>query len=90
MAHRVLEIQDDGTSLEVEINRSNLASGKAYLIVDKEGANIYLFLGRTTGVRMKFIGAHAAQNLKTEYGNGYKVKSVDEGDEPPDLLSILG
>jgi hypothetical protein len=84
------EIREDGTSFEIEVNKANLTSTKAYLIVDKESANIYIWLGRKAGVRMRFIGAHAAQNLKTEYGNGYKVKSLDEGDEPPNFLSILG
>ncbi|UCE10031.1 MAG: hypothetical protein JSW61_13835 [Candidatus Thorarchaeota archaeon] len=84
------EIQDDGTSLEIEVNRAKLASEKAYLIVDKEGAKIYIWLGRTAGVRMRFISAHAAQNLKTEYGNGYRVWSLDEGEEPSNFLRILG
>ncbi|MFW9888306.1 MAG: hypothetical protein ACFFER_09000, partial [Candidatus Thorarchaeota archaeon] len=41
------------------------------------------------GIRRKFIGARVATNLRTEYGFHFKVRAVDEGEEPPTFFSAL-
>lgn len=83
------EIHDDGTSAEVELTRDTLESSKAYCIIDDESSCIYLWKGRKTGVRKKFIGAQVASSLRSQFGSHYKVRPLDEGDEPPSFFNVI-
>ena len=84
------EVYDDGTSVEVKMSSATLSSDKTFCIVDGESNNIYLWKGRTTGVRKKFIGAQVASNLRVEHGFKFKVKPLDEGEEPEGFFGLLG
>ena len=67
----------------------NLESTKVVCVVDDETKSIYLWKGTQAGVRRKFIGARVATNLRTEYGFNFKVRPVDEGEEPPTFFTAL-
>ena len=84
------EVYDDGTSAEVKMSSTILSSDKTFCIIDCESNNIYLWKGRTTGVRKKFIGAQVASNLRAEHGFKFKVKPLDEGEEPEGFFGLLG
>lgn len=83
------EVQEDGTLNEVELTKEDLHSGLVVCIVDDETKSIYLWKGSQAGVRVKFIGARVATNLRTEYGFHFKVRPLDEGEEPPTFFSAL-
>ncbi|TFH11241.1 MAG: hypothetical protein E4H14_01085 [Candidatus Thorarchaeota archaeon] len=83
------EVQEDGTLTEVEISKEYLSSTLVICIVDDETKSIYLWKGSQAGVRVKFIGARVATNLRTEYGFNFKVRSIDEGEEPPTFFTAL-
>jgi hypothetical protein len=83
------EVQEDGTLNEIELTKDDLNSNLVVCIVDDETKSIYLWKGSQAGVRVKFIGARVATNLRTEYGFNFKVRPLDEGEEPPTFFSAL-
>jgi hypothetical protein len=85
---QAFEVCDDGTSQEVEVSKITLSSNSVYCIVDNSNKSIYLWKGSTCGVRKRFAGAQTASRLRHEQGSGFRVKPLDEGEEPSDMLSI--
>jgi len=83
------EVLEDGTLNEVELTKDDLTSTIVVCVVDDETKSIYLWKGTQAGVRRKFIGARVATNLRTEYGFNFKVRSIDEGEEPPTFFTAL-
>jgi hypothetical protein len=83
------EVLEDGTLNEVEMTKDDLESTKVVCVVDDETKSIYLWKGTQAGVRRKFIGARVATNLRTEYGFHFKVRPLDEGEEPPTFFTAL-
>ncbi len=83
------EVQEDGTLNEVELTKEDLVSDKVVCVVDDETKSIYLWKGSQAGVRVKFIGARVATNLRTECGFHFKVRPLDEGEEPPTFFTAL-
>jgi len=84
-----LEMQDDGTSIEISINRNSLASNQVLCVIDDEGKNVFLWLGKEAHVRKRFVGATTASKLRDEQGTGFRVRSLDEGDEPDQFFNSL-
>lgn len=83
------EVSEDGTLQEVELTKDDLDATKVVCVVDDETKSIYLWKGVQAGIRKKFIGARVATNLRTEYGFNFKVRPVDEGEEPPTFFTAL-
>ncbi|MFX0107647.1 MAG: hypothetical protein ACFE7R_05150 [Candidatus Hodarchaeota archaeon] len=83
------EVSEDGTLQEVELTKEELDSAKVVCVVDDETKSIYLWKGSQAGIRKKFIGARVATNLRTEYGFHFKVRPLDEGEEPPTFFTAL-
>lgn len=83
------EVMEDGTLNEVELSKDDLTSTIVVCVVDDETKSIYLWKGSQAGVRRKFIGARVATNLRTEYGFHFKVRPLDEGEEPPTFFTAL-
>lgn len=83
------EVLEDGTLSEIEISKDDLTSTFVVCVIDDETKSIYLWKGSQAGVRRKFIGARVATNLRTEYGFQFKVRSIDEGEEPPTFFTAL-
>lgn len=83
------EVMEDGTLNEVELTKDDLTSTIVVCIVDDDTKSIYLWKGSQAGVRRKFIGARVATNLRTEYGFNFKVRPLDEGEEPPTFFTAL-
>lgn len=84
-----LEMNDDGTSVEVCINKNNLSSDSVLCVVDDEGKNVFLWLGKNAHVRKRFVGARTASKLRDEQGTGFRVRSLDEGHEPDQFFNSL-
>ncbi len=83
------DVAEDGTLSEVELTKETLDSTKVVCVIDDETKSIYLWKGSQAGIRRKFIGARVATNLRTEYGFHFKVRPLDEGEEPPTFFSAL-
>ncbi|NOR38582.1 MAG: hypothetical protein GQ580_03225 [Candidatus Thorarchaeota archaeon] len=83
------EVFEDGTLQEIELTKGNLDSTKVLCVVDDSSKSIYLWKGGQANIRKKFIGARVATNLRSEYGFNFKVRPVDEGEEPPTFFTAL-
>jgi hypothetical protein len=83
------QVEEDGTLQEVEISKADLDSGIVVCVVDDATKSIYLWKGSQAGIRRKFVGARVATNLRTEYGFNFKVRPLDEGEEPPTFWTAL-
>ncbi|TFG97229.1 hypothetical protein E4H12_09165 [Candidatus Thorarchaeota archaeon] len=83
------EVMEDGTLNEIELTKDDLASTLVVCVVDDDTKSIYLWKGSQAGVRRKFIGARVATNLRTEYGFNFKVRPIDEGEEPPSFFTAM-
>jgi len=83
------EVSEDGTLREVELTKAGLDSAKVVCVVDDETKSIYLWKGSRADIRRKFVGARVATNLRTEYGFHFKVRPVEEGEEPPTFFTAL-
>ncbi|MGQ4873737.1 MAG: hypothetical protein ACP6IY_06635 [Promethearchaeia archaeon] len=51
------------------------------LFVDPKRYRVWIWQGANTTTRMKFISAKIAPSIRDKYGIGYKITSVDEGNE---------
>ncbi len=83
------EVFEDGTLQELELTKETLDSTKVLCVVDDSSKSIYLWKGSQANIRRKFIGARVATNLRSEYGFNFKVRPVDEGEEPPTFFTAL-
>ncbi len=83
------EMEDDGTSHEIDLTKNTLESDRVYCIVDDTTKNIYLWLGKNAGVRKRFVGAQQASKIRVEYGFNFSVKSLDEGEEPSTFMTAI-
>ena len=83
------EVFEDGTLQELELTKESLDSTKVLCVVDDSSKSIYLWKGSQANIRRKFIGARVATNLRSEYGFNFKVRPVDEGEEPPTFFTAL-
>jgi len=84
-----LAMQDDGTSVEVCVNRNSLPSDSVLCVIDDEGKNVFLWLGKDANVRKRFVGAQTASQLRTEQGSGFRVRSLDQGEESDQFFNSL-
>lgn len=84
-----LEMQEDGTTLSVDINRESLQPDQVFCVVDDTNKNVYIWLGKEANVRKRFVGAQVAGKIRGELSTGFRVRSLDQGDEPAHFFNSL-
>jgi hypothetical protein len=84
-----LEMLEDGTTLDVNLTKEDLQEDKVFCIVDNTNKSVYIWLGREANVRKRFVGAQVAGKIRGELANGFRVRSLDQGDEPTDFFNSL-
>jgi hypothetical protein len=84
-----LEMQEDGTTLSVNINRESLLPDRVFCVIDNTNKNVYIWLGKEANVRKRFVGAQVAGRIRGELSTGFRVRSLDQGDEPVDFFNSL-
>ncbi len=84
-----LLVFDDGTHTEIELSRSDLDRSRVYCFVDDHARVIYIWLGREATVRLRFVGASVAAIARKDVGLHYRVRSIDEGEEPQEFLDLF-
>jgi hypothetical protein len=83
------EMCEDGTAQEVSVTRETLHSENVYCVIDSSSKSVFIWSGRNACVRKKFVGARNASRIRVEQGFNYRVKPVDEGEEPSDFINSL-
>ncbi len=61
-----------------------------FIIVDSLDKEIWMWIGKNASIRKKFIATQNAPNIRDKYGIDFKIKTVDEGNEPPEFKEIVG
>ena len=93
MGTQIFQINPDGTTSEVVTEgpiKDVLKTEECYVLVADEYRKVYLWKGLGSNVRSKFIGAKRSQDIRGQVGLMYAVIPLDEGDEEPDFLKLIG
>ena len=93
MGIQVFKINPDGTTTQIETEgaiKEVLKTEECYVVVADEHRKVYLWKGIESNVRSKFIGAKRSQDIRGQVGLMYAVIPLDEGDEDPDFLKLIG
>ena len=90
---QVFKILPDGNTEEIKTEgpiKDILKTEECYVIVADEYRKVYLWKGIGSNVRSKFIGAKRSQDIRGQVGLMYAVIPLDEGEEDPDFLKLIG
>ena len=86
-------INPNGTTTKIKLEgpiKDKLRSEECYVIVSDEYRKVYLWKGVNSNVRSKFIGAKRSQDIRGQVGMHFAVVPLDEGEEDPDFLKLIG
>ncbi len=84
-----LELLDDGTHVPLDVKKENLQPNRVFCIVHEPTKSIYLWKGSKAGVRKQLAGALAATEIRLEQGTKFRVRAIDQGEEPAVFLNSL-
>jgi len=93
MGIQVFKINPDGTTTQIETEgaiKEVLKTEECYVLVADEYRKVFLWKGIESNVRSKFIGAKRSQDIRGQVGLMYAVIPLDEGEEDPDFLKLIG
>jgi len=86
MPMQPLEIYDVEETGELVLKHKNLKAAlitdNTIMIVNHDDKTIILWIGKGSSTRIKFAAARASRRFLTDRGLSYRVKTVDEGEEP--------
>jgi hypothetical protein len=90
---QIFKINPDGTTTELTTSgaiKDIMEPNECYVLVADDIRKVFLWIGSKSNVRSKFIGAKRSQEIRGQVGLHYSTDSIDEGDEPADLIKIMG
>ena len=90
---QVFLINPDGTTTELTSEgpiKNVLKTEECYVLVADEVRRVFLWKGVKSSVRSKFIGAKRSQEIRGQVGMHYAVVPLDEGEEDPEFIKIIG
>lgn len=67
-----------------------LNSDKILLFVDIHDKKVWIWGGKNTSTRMKFISAQEAPKIRDKHDMTFRISSVDDGDETAAFKIIVG
>ena len=67
-----------------------LDSDKILLFVDIHDKKVWMWEGKNTSTRMKFISAQEAPKIRDKHDMTFRISSVDDGDETAAFKIIVG
>lgn len=79
-----LEVQENVPLFEI------LDSNKILLFVDKHNNKVWIWEGKNTNPRMKFMSVQAAPNIRDKHDISFTITSVDEGEETAAFKILVG
>ncbi|MFX1275940.1 MAG: hypothetical protein ACFFBP_16745 [Promethearchaeota archaeon] len=82
--YEIVDLDDE----DVSIN-SLLSTDKILYFIDSRNSIVWVWEGKSTNTKMKFIAAKIASNIRDKYGITYNISIVDEDNEPEEFLSII-
>ncbi|MHA2037962.1 MAG: hypothetical protein ACW972_07565 [Promethearchaeota archaeon] len=67
-----------------------LDSDKILIFVDMHGEKVWMWEGKNTSTRMKFISAQEAPKIRDKHDMTFTISSVDDGDETAAFKILVG
>lgn len=67
-----------------------LDSNKILLFVDGHDGNVWIWQGKNTTTRMKFVSAQTAPHIRDKHDISFMIHSVDEGEEIAAFKILVG
>ena len=67
-----------------------LDSNKILLFVDKHESKVWIWEGKNTNPRNKFISARKAPNIRNKHDFSFTITSVDDGEETAAFKILVG
>ncbi len=64
-------------------------TNEVYIVVDEISHKCFLWKGKNSRIRSKFIGAKKSQDVRGQVGLSFRVEPIDEGEEPDDYKACL-
>lgn len=61
-----------------------------FLFIDDKRKCVWLWFGRRTTIRDKFVAARISSTIRNRHGIYYKIKTIDQGYEPQEFKEWLG
>jgi hypothetical protein len=83
------QVNPDGHWDPVAFSPENLKVKEVYILVDDSRKEIWIWIGQNADVKTRFISSTAATEIRRLYGLTYRVKTVDQGLEPPIFLDCI-
>ena len=68
---------------------SILDADKILFFIDSLNSTVWVWEGKNTNTKMKFIAARIASTIRDRYGITYNIIIVDQDNEPEEFLRIL-
>ena len=65
-------------------------SEHVFLFLNPHQKTIWIWLGRDTNDKQKFLASYKAPVIKQLYGFGFKIRTADEGEEPLNFQFMVG
>ncbi|MHA2397986.1 MAG: hypothetical protein ACXADU_03740 [Promethearchaeota archaeon] len=93
MSPQLFLINPDGTTTEITSEgpiKDSLKTDECYVLVADDKRKVYLWKGIKSSVRSKFIGAKRSQEIRGQVGMHFSVIPLDEGEEDPEFLTLIG
>jgi hypothetical protein len=66
-----------------------LDSTRIYLILDPHNSKVWIWKGSEANIRMKFMAAQLAPNIRNRYAVDYNIAAVDENNENDEFKELL-
>jgi hypothetical protein len=61
-----------------------------FLFVDRKRCRVWIWFGKNTTTRMKFVSTRFAPRIRDRHGMGFRIIAVDEGKEPVGFEIMIG
>ncbi|MEJ2250944.1 MAG: hypothetical protein P8Y70_18730 [Candidatus Lokiarchaeota archaeon] len=66
-----------------------LESNKILLLLDPRNSKVWIWKGSKAGVRLKFMAAQLAPNIRNQYAVDFEISTMDENNESDEFKEFL-
>ncbi len=85
--------EEDYSIIDLEEEHDTLFSilnaNKILFFIDSLNSTVWVWEGKNTNTKMKFIAARIASTIRDRYGITYKIMNIYQDNEPEKFLNML-
>jgi hypothetical protein len=83
------QVNSDGHWDPVAFTKKDLKAKQAYILVDEQRREIWIWIGQGSNVKTRFILSTAATEIRRLYGLTYRVRTEEQGEESKTFLECI-